>query len=107
MSEWLKNLKAGDKVFVRSNSGKSLETVQRVTPKGRIVVNNVLYTNGKNCSNMWSILSLEEATEEKVNKFVRTNFVRNIFKAVLEKKGMTYEQAKQINELLDLGVVEQ
>ena len=105
MNEWLKNLKVGDKVFVKSNFNKSLATVQRITPSGRIVVNNTLYTNGFNRSNIWNILSLEEATEKAVTKFVRTEFIRNVFKAVVDKK-LTYEQAKQINEVLDLGVKE-
>ena len=107
MNEWLKTLKAGDKVFVRSNFRKSLKTVQRITPTGRIVVDNTQYVNGIYRSDAWNIFSLEEATEEEVNRFVRTNFVRNVFKSLFEKKGMTYEQAKQINELLNLGVVEQ
>lgn len=39
--EWLKNLKVGDSVFVVNTFGnKSINTVQKVTPKGRIVVNN-------------------------------------------------------------------
>ena len=34
--EWLKNLKVGDRVFVVGNYGKSLKTVQKITPKERI-----------------------------------------------------------------------
>lgn len=45
--EWLKNLKVDDSVFVVNTFGnKSLNTVQKVTPTGRIVVNNTLYTDG-------------------------------------------------------------
>lgn len=105
MYEWLKNLKVGDKVFVRSNFDKSLATVQRITPSGRIVVNNTLYTNGFNQSNTRNVLSLEEATEEAVTEFVRVKFIRNVFKAVANKI-LTYEQAKHINEVLNLGVKE-
>lgn len=75
MSDWLKNLKSGDKVFVSGNYGKSLEIVQKITPTGRIVVNNIQYINGVNQSDMWCIYRLE--------------------------------QAKQINEILNLGVQEE
>ena len=103
---WLKELKAGDKVFVCSNGGRSLETVQRITPTGRVVVNNTQYTNGSNTSNMWNILRLEEATEEKIQKYKNACFVRRVFEAMRVKKCMTYSQAKQINEILGLGVEE-
>lgn len=106
MSDWLKNLKVGDKVFVRSNRGISLETVQKVTPTGKIVVNNTLYTNGSNRSNMWNFLSLVEATDEAVDKFTRSKFVNNVFRALRDKRSMTYTQAKQINEILRLEVQE-
>lgn len=109
--EWLKNLKVGDKVFVVNNAYKSLETVQRITPKGRIVVDNTLYTNGVNRSNEWNILCLEEATESAVKLYKRERFVRNVFsKLIFNKlrgtKAMTYEQAKEINKILNLEVEE-
>lgn len=106
MSEWLKNLKVGDEVFVCSNGSKSLEKVQKVTPKGRIVVNNTLYTDGANRSNMWGIMRLEEAKEEKIQQYKIDVFIRKVYAALKINKSMNYEQAKQINELLNLGVKE-
>lgn len=43
-NSWLKELKAGEKVFVSNMFGnKTLETVQRITPTGRVVVNGIQY----------------------------------------------------------------
>lgn len=106
-NNWLKELKADDRVFVRNILGNiSLETVQRVTPTGRVIVNNTQYTNGSNASNMWNILRLEEATDEKIKEYEIKNFIQRVFKALKEKTSMTYEQAKKINEILELGVEE-
>ena len=35
MTNWLEELKVGDKVFVRSRSGTTLETVQKNNPDGK------------------------------------------------------------------------
>lgn len=46
----LKELKVGDKVFVYDIIGlpRSLETVQDITLKGEVVVNNIKYKEGQN-----------------------------------------------------------
>ena len=51
MTDWLEELKAGDKVFVSSRSGMTLQTVQKITPTGRVVVNNIQFIGGINKSN--------------------------------------------------------
>lgn len=107
MANWLKELKEGDKVFVRSRSGTTLETVQKITPTGRVVVNNTQFIGGTNKSNMWNIFVLEEATEEKIKKYEIRGFIRRVFNELKLKKSMTYEQAKKINEILELGVQEE
>lgn len=107
MVNWLKELKAGDKVFVRSRLGTTLETVQRITPTGRVVVNNIQFIDGTNRSNTWDIIVLEEATEEKIKEYEIRGFIRRVFNELKLKKSMTYEQAKNINEILNLGVQEE
>ncbi len=107
MTNWLEELKAGDKVFVSSRSGVSLETVQKITPTGRVVVNNVQFIGGINRANIWDIVTLEEATEEKIKEYEIRGFVRRVFNELKLKKSMTYAQAKKINEILDLGVQEE
>lgn len=105
-NNWLKNLKAGDKVFIDGRSGKRLTTVQRITPTGRVVVDNIQFIDGINRSNQWAILMLEEATDETVIKYKAIQFIRAV-KSAMNNTKMTYKQAKEINEILNLGVEEQ
>ena len=106
-NSWLKELKVGEKVFVSNMFGdKTLETVQRITPTGRVVVNGIQYINGMHSFDNWRAATLEEATDEKIEKYKIKNFIQRVFKELREKKYMTYEQAKKINEILELGVEE-
>ena len=107
MTDWLEELKAGDKVFVSSRSGTTLQTVQKITPTGRVVVNNIQFIGGINKSNIWDIITLEEATEEKIKEYKIRGFIRRVFNELKLKKSMTYAQAKKIDEILDLGVQEE
>ena len=49
-TNWLKELKVGDRVFVYDIMGlpRSLEIVQDTTLKGEVVVNNIKYKEGQN-----------------------------------------------------------
>ena len=107
MANWLEELKVGDKVFISCRSGMALQTVQRITPTGRVVVNGIKFIGGVNRSNKWDILTLEEATEEKIREYKIRRFIRRVFNELKLKKAMTYAQAKKINEILDLGVQEE
>lgn len=107
MANWLEELKVGDNVFVSSRSGTTLQTVQKITPTGRVVVNNIQFIGGINKSNMWDIITLEEATEEKIKEYKIRRFIRSVFNELKLKKSMTYAQAKKINEILGLGVQEE
>lgn len=104
MSEWLKRLKVGDEVFVRGNNGVTLSKVQRITPTGRIVVNNTQYIDGKSCSNMWNISILEEATERRIEMFYRKKFSLDVLRVLKKKTSITYDQAQFLNDILELGV---
>lgn len=105
--DWLKNLKADDYVFVISRRGKRLTKVQRITPTGRIIVDNIQFINGVNQSNQWDIMRLEEATTEAVKKYKETQFICAVKLAMINNtKIMTYKQAKEINEILNLGIGE-
>lgn len=101
---WLKELKAGDRVFVRGNFRYSLEVVQRITPTGRVVVNGIQYINGVNRLDALTILRLEEADPSKIWEYTTQRFAMRVFKELKEKKTITYEQAKRINQILNLGV---
>ena len=55
--DWLKNLKADDYVFISSRRGKRLTRVQKITPTGRVVVDNIQFIGGANRSNKWDIMT--------------------------------------------------
>lgn len=104
-NDWLKELKAGDRVFVRNMYGStSLETVQRVTPTGRVVVNNTQYIAGVHRADTWRVSRLEEADPSKIWEYKTQCFIKRVFNELTTKKSMTYKQAKKINEILELGV---
>lgn len=103
--DWLKNLKAGDKVFV-VGFASDLAIVQRITPTGRVVVNNMQFINGVNRSNTWRPLYLQEATDEAVEKYKTIQFIRAVKLAMNNTKTITYAQAQEINKILNLGIGE-
>ena len=105
--DWLKNLQADDYVFINSRSGKRLEIVQRITPTGRVIVNNTQFINGVNQSNQWNVMRLEEATTEAVKKYKEIQFIYAVKLAMISNtKIMTYKQAQEINKILNLGIEE-
>lgn len=105
-NDWLKNLKADDYVFISSRIGKKLTKVQMITPKGRVIVDNIQFIDGVNRSTEWAILTLEEATTDAIEKYKATQFICAVKLAMTNTK-MTYEQAQEINKILNLGVEEQ
>lgn len=106
--DWLKNLKQGDYVFINGRSGKRLTTIQRITPTGRVVVDNIQFVGGVNRSNGWNIIVLEEATEEAIGKYKAVQFICAVKLAMINyTKILTYAQAKEINKILNLGIGEQ
>lgn len=107
-NEWIKELKVGDNVFVCGRLGKSLRKVQRITPVGRIVIDNIQYnpSGRERTSDKWTIRFLEQATEESVVRYKKAVFVSAVKEAINNINGMTYLAAKQLNEILNLGVVD-
>lgn len=105
IQDWLKNLKVGDYVFINGRSGKKLTIVQRITPTGRVVVNNIRFVGGVNRSNGRDIIVLEEATEEAIGKYKAVQFIRAV-KLAMNNARMTYGQAKEIDKILNLGIGE-
>lgn len=69
--EWIKELKAGDKVFVRKgfdDSDMNVRIVKRITPKGAVrLADNTLFKDGVYNSSTWSPCQhLLKYSEEKV-----------------------------------------
>lgn len=89
---WLKSLKVGDFVIInRSTWGKSIYSVgciNKITPKGWIVIGKIYFKDGESCGEISR--RLEEYTEEKAKKFVlipnATNYLNNIEWKQLQEK---------------------
>lgn len=110
--DWLNDLKVGDKVFVvkSSNFGieKQLKKVIRITPTRRIVVDNLTFINGVLSGNngfKTSSIYLEQVTENSLKEYNQNKFKKLIlhYISLMSFEDITYEQAKQINDILNLG----
>lgn len=72
---WLKELKVGDKVFVRNSRGalgsvKSLAVVDKITPTGRINIGVQQFQPSGECRQGYRFTRLEQATEESIKEFM-------------------------------------
>lgn len=96
------DLKAGDKVFVRYNGSTLLSCVEKVTPKGFVKVNGILYDYDgyQRGGDSWYKSRIELATEEMILEYTREEFVRATIKKMREVTKITYEQAVAINAIL-------
>ena len=103
MKNWIENLKVGDYVFVSWRMGTSLRKVEKITPKGSIKVNGIMF-NKNGCERGGDVggkCYLSEATPEEIKSFQEETTVRNAIKLMREIKTITFEQANKIIELLD------
>ena len=86
--EWLKELKAGDKVFVRrgfDDSDVDVQIVKRITPKGAVRIDNdILFKNGVCREGVWMPDKyLVKYSEEKMDEIrvvrARRGHVRRVW----------------------------
>lgn len=98
----VENLKPGDKVFVSGRFGRSLHTVEKITPKGFIKVNGSLYNqNGyERGGDPWSFTSIHPASEEEIIAYNKERFVVGVMKKLKEIKSLDYEKAVLIHDIL-------
>ena len=100
------NFEVGQTVFIISRTHKAVKTVDKITPKGFIKVDGVLYNpNGsERTSDMWNTTHIEPATDEAIEEFKKEIFVTNITKKLKEINTLTYEQAEKINEIFNFDI---
>ena len=103
MKNWIENLKVGDYVFVSWRMETSLRRVEKITPKGNIKVNGIMFNkNGsERGGDVWSKCYLSEATPEAIKLFQEEITIKKAIKLMREIKSLTIEQANKIIELLD------
>lgn len=106
-TEWIKNLKQGDKVIVSNYSGwgPSIyyeEVVERITPKGMIRVAGYLYREDGNRRGGGACL--ENPKDEEVKEILEDQrkriFSLKVLKTMRSMNEITYETAKKIGEIL-------
>lgn len=80
----LKDLKEGDKVMVGTLHGEYLSKVERITPKGFLVVEGKLFnTNGcERTTDKWNFSCISVASDEEIKSFERAKQVRRYKKVV-------------------------
>ena len=104
----LKDVKAGDKVILRTGGwfpSESIEVVEKITPKGYVKVSGELYVideNGETASARGSYSSwLYPWTEEYERKIKEKRYINQVKRKMRDYNGeLTLEQAKQIAEIL-------
>lgn len=103
MKEWIKNLKVGDKVFVCWRMGRALRTVEKITPKGNIRVNGILFnTDGsERGGDIWSKSFLAEATPGAIKNFNEKLIIQKAKKLMESTKTITLDQANKIIDILE------
>lgn len=102
--EWLKKLKAGDKVILcksrRFDTVETVAEVEKVTPKGFVKVDGNLYSPDTGTERGGDNY-LKEATEDKVKRIEQYEFVQKVFKRLEGLKKLSYKKAVELNDLLD------
>ena len=105
MNDWISNLKPGDEVFIRSPYGdKYLRTVEKITPTGLIKVGGCLYTKEGRQRGEAFAHGLVECTPEKKEEFMREVFTHKVLRGLRNVPNITYEQAVEINKVLNLNI---
>ena len=101
--ERCENLKAGDKVFVRSYGSCRLDFVEKVTPKGFIKVSGTLFKKDgfERGSSVWYHTSIEPATEEMIAEYNKEKFISATIKQMHETLEISYGQALKIRKILN------
>lgn len=102
MSEFLKNLKAGDLVIVSSRTFEAIRKVEKITPSGLIKVNGTLYNKdgGERGGDIWNRCYLIEATPERLQAVRERLTIQKAHRLMQNAKIITLEQATEIIKIL-------
>ena len=105
-TDFLKTLKPGDSVILQSyswrNKSKSVETVQHITPKGFIKVNDILFNPDTGRARGDWECEILEATPAAVDEIEKRAYIQETFHKLKNIKKLTYKQAQAIREVIDI-----
>lgn len=108
MNEWIKELKAGDLVFVSNRHGTTLCQVEKITPRGFVKAGGMYFRPDDGVergTDLWCVTSIHQATDESVERYQRNALISSTLKIVqgLNRNDITYEQAVEIRKILHIG----
>jgi len=102
--EWIKELKAGDKVYIDSSRFGSIQlsltTVKKITPKGYVRTNNnndSLFRNGWYQS--WHLVQWTQEIEDKLKAEAHFNQLAHSINAI-DARTLTPEQVQKIYDII-------
>ena len=107
--EWIKELKAGDKVYIDSSrfgsTALDLTTVKKITPKGYVRTNDnndSLFRNGwyqiDSCSR-WHLVQWTQEIEDKLKAKAHFNQLAHSINAV-DARTLTPDQVQKIYDII-------
>jgi hypothetical protein len=112
VKEWIKQLKAGDKVIYYPAYGlPSIKTVTAITKTGFIKIHNALFKDDGfvRGGDAWNRACIGEYTEEigkRVEEAVKKKNLLDLFRASMNSSKfemLSVEQLEQINDIIDNG----
>ena len=102
-------MKLGDKVIL-SNPWyrESIEIIEKITPKGSIRVKGMLFDERgyQKGGDTWSRYSIKIADDESIRKITEEKYIISVIKKMHDCKGLSYDKAVKINNILEEKVVE-
>lgn len=105
----IKDLKVGDKVFVTSDYYKSIQTIEKITPKGNFRLSNgSLYSEFgiEKTSDYWHGSSFVPLTPELEKQLTEEITIKQVWKMMRDVKieNLDYKKALKIKEILELDL---
>ena len=87
---WLKELKAGDKVFIVSSKGvlgsvRTLAVVEKITPTGRLNVEGQQFPPSGIIYENYRSTKLEQATEQAIQEYISNVEKQKLIKEITDK----------------------
>jgi len=103
--EWIKKLKTGDKVYVKSSGLGSMErtTVKKITPKGYVrTESDYLFRNGMCKTGDWSWVDLVQWTQELEDELKAEAHFNQLAHSIntVDARTLTPEQVQKIYDII-------
>lgn len=98
------NVNVGDKVIVSSRfGGEKIGTIEKITPKGFIKVNGILFTDcgRERGGDAWSCSYIKPATLEQIEQLNQKKYRRYVLNKLHSLQDIDYEKAVRIDEILN------